>query len=276
MPKVDCTRYVGPPCPSPSPSPYLSALVLNSPPFSVNAVGGLAWSVSAACELILSYSIVKWGPLDGPAQSAKSIIPKSLAPSLNLGDERKWRDYYERLCESRAVDHVAFATGMEDSVFGGSNFQPTVPPDHRLNILKWMSEACQAANWTTASFFTAAHAVDSYVTKIRHRLVVQDLAPLSAACLYLGAQMRESALETNVLTLSKFRRLCPDVSTHTNSHTHSSYSNSHTALHFLVWRVLGRIWVNLASNGDVCIVCSNDCRLDQRRISEISKHILWK
>lgn len=89
--------------------------------------------------------------------------------------------------------------------------QGNVNREHRHRIVNWMSEACVLFRWASQTFFTAVHAWDSYMTLVSHEVTTDDLAKLSAACLYFGAQLVESAADENVKTLDEFTEMCPEV-----------------------------------------------------------------
>lgn len=89
--------------------------------------------------------------------------------------------------------------------------QLNINRDHRHRIVKWMGEACGLFKWTAQTFFTAVHAWDVYMTVAPHEVTTADLAKLSAACLYFGAQLVESAADENVKPLEEFTELCPEV-----------------------------------------------------------------
>lgn len=89
--------------------------------------------------------------------------------------------------------------------------QVNINRDHRHRIVKWMGEACGLFRWTTPTFFTSVHAWDIYMTVVSHEVTTSDLAKLSAACLYFGAQLVESASDENVKPLEEFTELCPEV-----------------------------------------------------------------
>lgn len=122
-----------------------------------------------------------------------------------------WADVYS--LERRYLP-VDWYQPKESPIFGVK--QSHINRDHRHRIVKWMGEACGLFRWTIQTFFVAVHAWDVYVTVAPHEVTTGDLAKLSAACLYYGAQLVESAADENVKPLDEFTELCPEVNKQLN------------------------------------------------------------
>eukprot|EP01055_Gregarina_sp_Pseudo9_P005913 Gregarina_sp_Pseudo_9__5912@NODE_93_length_4340_cov_42_102767_g85_i0_p2_GENE_NODE_93_length_4340_cov_42_102767_g85_i0NODE_93_length_4340_cov_42_102767_g85_i0_p2_ORF_typecomplete_len297_score27_30Cyclin_N/PF00134_23/1e08_NODE_93_length_4340_cov_42_102767_g85_i013452235 len=121
----------------------------------------------------------------------------------------EWRQFYEEELQRSPVDMGLATATAKPRIFGV--LQPSVPLEHRTAILKWMCDTCQASRWSPATFFTACHAFDCYVLKCTHTIAPSSLGPLSAACLYFGAHLRESSTDSNIMALDRFRNLCPEI-----------------------------------------------------------------
>lgn len=128
-------------------------------------------------------------------------------------------------CKRMTRSHWADVYSLERRYLPVDWYQPKESPilgvkqshinrDHRHRIVKWMGEACGLFRWTIQTFFVAVHAWDVYVTVAPHEVTTGDLAKLSAACLYYGAQLVESAADENVKPLDEFTELCPEVHKH--------------------------------------------------------------
>eukprot|EP01053_Blabericola_migrator_P001695 Blabericola_migrator_1__1694@NODE_1456_length_4515_cov_129_363534_g962_i0_p1_GENE_NODE_1456_length_4515_cov_129_363534_g962_i0NODE_1456_length_4515_cov_129_363534_g962_i0_p1_ORF_typecomplete_len341_score33_93Cyclin_N/PF00134_23/2_5e09_NODE_1456_length_4515_cov_129_363534_g962_i019392961 len=122
------------------------------------------------------------------------------AASLTIED---WRNFYHEELLKTPIDEG------DPGVFG--SIQSSVPLDHRSAIFKWMCDTCQASKWSPSTFFTACHAFDGYVLRATHFIDPMSLGSVSAACLYYAAHIRESLSDSNIMTLEKFRSLCPDI-----------------------------------------------------------------
>eukprot|EP01056_Protomagalhaensia_sp_Gyna25_P005756 Protomagalhaensia_sp_Gyna_25__5755@NODE_833_length_2539_cov_3_244000_g657_i0_p2_GENE_NODE_833_length_2539_cov_3_244000_g657_i0NODE_833_length_2539_cov_3_244000_g657_i0_p2_ORF_typecomplete_len164_score13_67Cyclin_N/PF00134_23/3_2e07DUF5129/PF17173_4/0_041_NODE_833_length_2539_cov_3_244000_g657_i019510 len=123
-------------------------------------------------------------------------------------DVREWHRVYEDEAQRAPLEPGILVSHPSVRVFGTR--QPCVPLDHRGAIAKWMCDTAQASRWTAATFFAACHAFDSYVLLATHQLSAAQLGTIAAACLYCGAKLRESSSDANIMTLDRFRALCPD------------------------------------------------------------------
>lgn len=176
--------------------------------------GGLA----PADEEILSVkspnhsSDVALGISIGEFNAARAKRQKDIAHILPVTEVKRmtrphWIDIYS--LERRYLP-IDWYQPKESAILGVK--QPNINRDHRHRIVKWMGEACGLFQWSTHTFFTAVHAWDAYMTVTSHEVTTTDLAKLSAACLYFGAQLVESAADENVKPLEEFTELCPEVS----------------------------------------------------------------
>lgn len=143
--------------------------------------------------------------------SARFKKQQDIAHILPVNDVKRmtrkhWTDIYSLERRYLAMD---WYPPKESPILGVK--QSNINRDHRHRIVKWMGEACGLFHWTTQTFFTAVHAWDVYMTVTPHEVTTSDLAKLSAACLYFGAQLVESAADENVKPLEEFTELCPEV-----------------------------------------------------------------
>lgn len=137
-----------------------------------------------------------------------NVIPVS---EVKLMTRRHWKELF--LLEYRDLPRDwRIDEGEERTPILGIT-QPHVTRQHRHRIVNWMSEACALFRWTTQTFFTAVHAWDAYMTCVVHSVPPGDLPKLSAACLYFGAELLESAADDGVKTLAEFTEMCPEAGT---------------------------------------------------------------
>jgi hypothetical protein len=132
-----------------------------------------------------------------PVSEAKIMTSQHWKDQLELEQNDLPCDYY--------IDHVKGLT----TIFGVK--QPNVTRQHRQRIVNWMSEACSLFQWTSQSFFTSVHAWDAYITHVSHVILPTELPKLSAACLYFGAELLESAADDGIKTLGEFTNMCPEA-----------------------------------------------------------------
>eukprot|EP00917_Polyrhabdina_sp_WS-2016_P000346 GHVP01000735.1.p1 GENE.GHVP01000735.1~~GHVP01000735.1.p1 ORF type:complete len:460 (+),score=71.17 GHVP01000735.1:3-1382(+) len=80
----------------------------------------------------------------------------------------------------------------------------------RVKVVGWMSEVSSLSGWSVATFFISVHAFDKYLSLYTGPVTPPVLKGLSVACLYFAAHIQETACDENIVTLAKFRSLCPE------------------------------------------------------------------
>lgn len=137
-----------------------------------------------------------------------NVLPVS---EVKLMTRRHWNELFALEFRDLPRDYRKSDKEGQSAVAILGTVQPHVTRLHRYRIVNWMSEACALFRWTSQTFFAAVHAWDAYMTRVSHAVLPQALPKLSAACLYFGAELLESAADDGVKTLAEFTEMCPEL-----------------------------------------------------------------